>query len=90
MCFDHSIIGRQGSSADAARIAAVVASDFRFTYFGTAAFVVRPPRLDQKLADGIPMNPHGVTSSLNTKPGLLREFCGYLVKPSDESGHAVR
>jgi hypothetical protein len=26
---------------DAARIAAVVASDFRFSYFGTAAFAVR-------------------------------------------------
>jgi hypothetical protein len=40
-----------------ARIAAIVASDFRFAYFGTAAFAVRLLRLDQKLADGIPMNP---------------------------------
>jgi hypothetical protein len=38
---------------DVARIAAVVASDFRFAYFGTAAFAARLLRLDQKLADGI-------------------------------------
>jgi hypothetical protein len=37
---------------DVARIAAVVASDFRFAYFGTGAFAVRLLRLDQKLADG--------------------------------------
>jgi hypothetical protein len=41
---------------DVARIAAVVASDFRFAYFGTAAFAVRLLRLDQKVADGIPIN----------------------------------
>jgi hypothetical protein len=41
---------------DVARIA-VVASDFRFAYFGTAAFAVRLLRLDQKLMDGVPMNP---------------------------------
>jgi hypothetical protein len=35
------IIDRQGSSVDAARIAAVIASDFRFAYFCTAAFAVR-------------------------------------------------
>jgi hypothetical protein len=33
---------------DVARIAAVVASDFRFAYFGTAAFAVRLLRLDQR------------------------------------------
>ena len=38
---------------DAASIAAVVAPDFRFAYFGTAAFAVRLLRLDQKLMDGI-------------------------------------
>jgi hypothetical protein len=51
------LIERQASPADVARIAAIVKSDFRFTYFGTAAFAVRLLRLDQKLADGIPMNP---------------------------------
>jgi hypothetical protein len=49
------IIDLQGSPADVARIAAVVASDFRFAYFGTAAFAVRLLRLDQKLADGKPV-----------------------------------
>ena len=38
---------------DVPRIAAIVASDFRFTYFGIAAFAVRMLRLDQKLMDGI-------------------------------------
>jgi hypothetical protein len=42
--------------ADVARVATVVASDFRFAYFGTAAFAVRLLRLDQKLADGVPMS----------------------------------
>jgi len=39
---------------DVARIAAIVASDFRFAYFGTAAFAVRLLRLDQKLMEGHP------------------------------------
>jgi hypothetical protein len=47
------IIERQASPADVARIAAIVKSDFRFIYFGTAAFAVRLLRLDQKLMDGI-------------------------------------
>ena len=51
------IIDRQASPADVSRIAAVVASDFRVAYFGTAAFAVRLLQLDQKLMDGIPMNP---------------------------------
>ena len=52
---------------DVARIAVVVASDFRLAYFGTAAFVVRLLRLDQKLMDGIPMNPRRMANTLNTK-----------------------
>ena len=79
------IIDRQASPADVTRMAAVVASDFRFTYFGTAAFAVRLLRLDQKLADGIPMNPRRLANILNTKPELLREFCGHLIKPGDET-----
>ena len=35
------IIDREASPADTARVAAVIASDFRFSYFGTAAFAVR-------------------------------------------------
>ena len=38
---DDDTIDRQGSPAELARVAAVVASDFRFTYFGSAAFAVR-------------------------------------------------
>jgi hypothetical protein len=57
----------KASPADVARIAAVVASDFRFAYFGTAAFAVRLLRLDQKLMDGIPMNPRRMANTLNTK-----------------------
>jgi hypothetical protein len=79
------IIDRQGSPADAARISAVVASDFRCAYFGTAAFAVRLLRLDQKLIDSIPMNPPGLSNILNTKPELLQEFRGHLAKPGDET-----
>jgi len=79
------VIDREASPADVARVAAVVASDVRFTYFGSAAFAVRLLRLDQKLADGIPMNPRRTSNILNTKPELLREFCGHLAKPGDET-----
>jgi hypothetical protein len=79
----NDLIG--ASPADVARVATVVASDFRFAYFGTAAFAVRLLRLDQKLIDGIPMNPRRMSNILNTKPELLREFCGHLAKPDDET-----
>jgi hypothetical protein len=79
------IIEREGSPADAARIAAVIKAEPRFAYFGTAAFAVRLLRLDQKLMDGIPMNPRRLANVLNTKPELLREFCGHLTKPGDET-----
>jgi hypothetical protein len=80
-----TLIGRQSPLADAARIAAVTASDFRFGYFGTAAFAALLLRLDQKLIDGIPMNPRRMANVLNTKPELLREFCGHLIAPGDET-----
>ena len=79
------LIDRRASPGDAARIAAVVASDLRFAYFGTAAFAVRLLRLDQKLIDGIPMNPRRMANVLNTKPELLQEFCGRLIAPGDET-----
>ena len=66
------VIDREASPADVARVAAVVASDVRFTYFGSAAFAVRLLRLDQKLADGIPMNPRRTSNILNTS----RSCCG--------------
>jgi hypothetical protein len=56
---------------DVARIAVVVASDFRLAYFGTAAFVVRLLRLDQKLMDGIPMNPRRMANLLNVTSTLM-------------------
>ena len=46
--FDN-LIDRQSPPNDPARIAAVVASEARFAYFGTAAFTVRLQRLDQKI-----------------------------------------
>jgi hypothetical protein len=52
----EDIIDREASPADVARVATLVASDFRFAYFGTAAFAVRLLRLGQKLADGVPMS----------------------------------
>jgi hypothetical protein len=79
------IVDREASPADVARVAAVVASDFRFGYFGTAAFAVRLLRLDQKHADGIPMNPRRLANVLNTKAELLRGFCGHLIAPGDET-----
>jgi hypothetical protein len=78
-------IDREASPADVARVAAVVASDFRFVYFGSAAFATRLLRLDEKLTDGVPMNPRRMANVLNTRPELLREFCGHLVKPGDET-----
>lgn len=66
------IIDREASPGHAARIAAVIASDLRFTYFGSGAFAVRLLRLDQKLIDGIPMNPRRMANVLNTKPELLQ------------------
>ena len=68
---------------DAARIAAVVASDFRFSYFGTAAF--RGVIAAAALADGIPINPRRMANVLNTKAELLRGFCGHLIAPGDET-----
>jgi hypothetical protein len=64
-------IDREASPADVARVAAVVASDFRFVYFGSAAFATRLLRLDEKLTDGVPMNPRRMANVLNTKPELL-------------------
>ena len=53
--------------------------------FGTAEFAVRLLRLDQKIIDGVPMNPRRMSNVLNTKLELLQEFCGHLAKPGDET-----
>jgi hypothetical protein len=41
------LIDRQAPTRDPAHIAAVIASDPRFAYFGTAAFTVRLMRLEK-------------------------------------------
>ena len=46
---------------------------------------MRLQRLDQKLADGMPMNPRRMSNILNTKTELLQEFCGHLIAPGDET-----
>jgi hypothetical protein len=48
-------------------------------------FAVWLLRLDQKLIDGIPMNPRRMANVLNTKPELLRKICGHLAKQGDET-----
>jgi hypothetical protein len=75
------IIEREGSPADAARIAAVIKAEPRFECFGKAAFATRLLRLDQKLADGVAMTRKKMSNILNVKPELLQEFCGHLTKP---------
>jgi hypothetical protein len=82
--FDETI-SRQSPSTDAARIAAVIKAEPRFECFGKAAFATRLLRLDQKLADGVPMSPKKMSNILNVKPELLQEFCGQLAKPGDET-----
>jgi len=49
--FDEAI-SRPSPPNDLVRIAAVIASDQRFAYFGTASFTVRLLRLDQKICGG--------------------------------------
>jgi hypothetical protein len=58
-----------------ARIAAVIASDERFSYFGTAAFTVALQRLDQKIVSGVPMTlKHGQRAQhrRHAAAGILR------------------
>jgi hypothetical protein len=50
--FDN-LIDRQSSPGEPAGVAAVIASDPRFAYFGTSAFAVRLQRLDQKIVSGV-------------------------------------
>jgi hypothetical protein len=52
-CF---LIDRQSPPYDPARIPAVIASNRRFKYFGTAAFAVRLLRLDQEIVSGVSMS----------------------------------
>jgi hypothetical protein len=78
------LIDRQ-SPNDPARIAAVIASDQRFAYFGTAAFTVRLLRLDQKIVSGVPMSLKRVANVLGTDAMLFQEFCDRFSKYGDKT-----
>jgi hypothetical protein len=80
-----TMIDRQSPPNDPARIAAVIASDQRFAYFGTVAFAVRLLRLDQKIASGVPMSLRRVANILNTDTMLFQEFCDRLSKYGDKT-----
>jgi hypothetical protein len=82
--FDN-LIDRQSPPNDPARIAAVIASDDRFAYFGTSAFAIRLPRLDQRIGSGVPMSLRRVANILNTDAMLLQEFCDRLSKYGDKT-----
>jgi hypothetical protein len=77
------LIDRQ-SPNDPARIAAVIASDQRFAYFGTAAFTVRLLRLDQKIVSGVPMSLKRVANILDTDAMLFQEFCDRFSRYGDK------
>jgi hypothetical protein len=80
------IIDRQASPGEAARTAAVIASDFRFAYFGSAAFVVRLLRFDQKFADGVP-----VSRRKNVEhPQRQTRIASRILRPSREAGRRDR
>ena len=77
------IIDRQGSPADAARIAAVIASDFRFAYFCTAAFAVRLLRQSKAHRWHPDESPaHGERAQHQGR--IVAGFC-HLAKPDDET-----
>jgi hypothetical protein len=79
------LIYRQSPPGDPARIAAVVASNQRFAYFGTAAFAVRLRRRDQQIASGVPMSLKRVANVLNTDAMLFQEILrsAFEVRRSD-------
>ena len=81
----HEAISRQSPPNDPARIAAVIASDSRFAYFGSAAFTVRLLRLDQKIGSGVPMSLRRVANVLGTDAMLLQQFTDRLSKYGDKT-----
>jgi hypothetical protein len=82
--FDEAI-SRQSSPNDPGRVAAVVASEARFAYFGTAAFTVRLLRLDQKIVSGVPMSLKRVANILNTDAMLFQAFCDRFSQYGDRT-----
>jgi hypothetical protein len=51
------------------------ASDPRFAYFGTAAFAVRPLRLDRGMVSGVPMTLRCMANVLSVDATLFQQFC---------------
>jgi hypothetical protein len=82
--FDDAI-DRQSPPNDPARVAAVIESDPRFAYFGTAAFAVRLQRLDQKIVSGVPMSLKRMANVLDVDAILLQEFTDKFVKYGDKT-----
>jgi hypothetical protein len=82
--FDDAI-DRQSPPNDPATVAAVIASDPRFAYFGTAAFAVRLQHLDRKIFSGVPMSLKPMANVLNTDALLLQEFCDKFIKYGDKT-----
>jgi hypothetical protein len=80
-----NLIDRQSPPNDPARIAAVIASDQRFAYFGTSLFTERLLRLDQKIGSGVPMSLKRVANILNTDATLFQEFCDRFSKYGDKT-----
>jgi hypothetical protein len=72
-------------SPGVAAIAAVIASDQRFAYFGTSAFAIRLLRLDQKIGSGVPMSLKRVANVLGNDPMLLQQFTDRFSKYGDKT-----
>jgi hypothetical protein len=66
------IIDREASPADAALVAAVVASDFRFAYSALPPLPCGCCASTRRSLTCIPMNPRRMSNILNTKPELMR------------------
>jgi hypothetical protein len=82
--FDEAI-DRQSNTTAPARIAAVIASDRRFAYFGTSAFAIRLLRLDKKIASGMPMTLRRVANILSVDAVLFQEFCDRFSRYGDKT-----
>jgi hypothetical protein len=72
-------------SPGVAAIAAVIASDQRFAYFGTSAFAIRLLRLDQKIGSGVPMSLKRVANVLGTDAMLFQAFTDRFSRYGDKT-----
>jgi hypothetical protein len=57
----------------------------RSEYFGTSAFTVWRPRLDQKIVSGVPMCLRRVANILDTDAILFQEFCDRFLRYGDKT-----